>query len=71
MNKLKIYSSVLAVLTTILLWALVDYFLLDLAFPRFFDRYTFALPALALIFLGMLDHESKKAKAKEQSRADG
>ena len=71
MNKLKIYSSVLAVLTTILLWDLVDYFLLDLAFPRFFDRYTLALPALALIFLGMLDHESKKAKAKEQSRADG
>ena len=71
MNKLKIYSSVLAVLTTILLWDLVDYFILDLAFPKFLDRYTFALPALALIFLGMLDHESKKAKAREQSRADG
>jgi hypothetical protein len=44
---------------------LVDYFILDLAYPKFFDRFTFALPALALILFGLLDHDSKKAKAKE------
>ena len=70
MNKPKIYSSVLAVVTTILLWYLIDSFVLDLAFPKFFDPYTSVLPAVALILLGLLDHESKKAKAAEQAEEE-
>ena len=70
MSKSKVYSSVLAVVTTILLWYLIDSFILDLACPKFFDRYTSVLPAVALILLGLLDHESKKAKAAEQAEEE-
>ena len=71
MNKLKIDSSVLAALTTILLWDLIDYFILCAAFPKdFLDRYTSALPMVALIFFGLLDHETKKVKAEEQANAE-
>ena len=34
MNKSKIYSSILAAITAFILWDLVDYFVVDLAFPR-------------------------------------
>ena len=72
MNKSKIYSSVLAAMTTFILWDLIDYFILNLAFPRdLFDRYTFALPMVMLIFIVLLDRESKKAKAAEQATAIG
>jgi len=70
MNKPKTYSSVLAVVTTILLWYLIDSFVLDLAFPKFFDRHITVLPVVALILLGLLDHESKKAKAAEQAEKE-
>ena len=68
MNKSKIYSSILAAMTAFILWDLIDDFLLDLAFPRdLLDRYTFALPMVMMIFIVLLDRESKKAKAAEQA----
>ena len=68
MNASKIYSSILAAMTAFILWDLIDYFLLDLAFPRdLLDRYTFALPMVMVIFIVLLDRESKKAKAAEQA----
>ena len=72
MNKSRIYSSILAAMTAFILWDLVDYFILDLAFPRdLLDRYTFALPMVMVIFIVLLDRESKKAKVAEQAEADG
>ena len=71
MNASKIYSSILAAMTAFILWDLIDYFLLDLAFPRdLLDRYTFALPMVMVIFIVLLDRESKKAKVAEQAEAD-
>ena len=68
MNKSKIYSSILAAMTAFILWDLIDYFLLDLAFPRdLLDRYAFALPMVMVIFIVLLDREGKKAKAAEQA----
>jgi len=73
MNKSKIYSSILAVITAVVLWDMADYFILDLGFPRdLLDRYALALPAVMMILIGLLmDRESKKAKAAEQDEADG
>ena len=66
MNKSKVYSSVLAVITGFSLWGLADYCILDLTFPRDpLDGYTFTLPMVMLIFIVLLDRESKKAKAAE------
>ena len=71
MHKFKIYSSLLAVITAVVLWDMADYFILDLAFPRdLLDRYALALPMMMAIFIGLLDRESKKAKAAEQGKAD-
>jgi len=71
MSKSKIYSSILAAMTAFILWDLIDDFLLDLAFPRdLLDRYTFALPMVMLIFIVLLDRESKKAKAAEQAEKE-
>ena len=68
MNASKIYSWILAAMTAFILWDLIDNFLLDLAFPRdLLDRYTFALPMVMVIFIVLLDRESKKAKAAEQA----
>ena len=68
MTRSKFYSSIVAVIGTFILWDLVDYFILDLAFPReLLDRYTFALPMVMLIFIVLLDRESKKAKAPEEA----
>ena len=73
MNKSKIYSSILAVITAVVLWDMADYFILDLGFPRdLLDRCALALPAVMMILIGLLmDRESKKAKAAEQDEADG
>ena len=58
-------------MTAFILWDLIDYFILDLAFPRdLLDRYTFALPMVMLIFIVLLDRESKKAKAAEQAEKE-
>ena len=66
MNKSKVYSSVLAVITGFILWGLADYYILDLTFPRDpLDSYTITLPMVMLIFIVLLDRESKKAKAAE------
>ena len=68
MTRSKFYLSIVAVIGTVILWDLVDYFILDLAFPReLLDRYTFALPMVMLIFIVLLDRESKKAKAPEEA----
>lgn len=66
MNKSKIYSSILAAITAFILWDLVDYFVVDLAFPRGYSgRYTFGVPMLMVIFIVLLDRENKKARAAE------
>jgi hypothetical protein len=71
MNKSKIYLSILVAMTAAVLWDMADYFILDLAFPRdLLDRYALALPMMMAIFIGLLDRESKKAKAAEQGKAD-
>jgi len=69
MHKSKIYSSLLAVITAVVLWDMADYFILDLGFPRdLMDRYVVALPGVMMILIGLLmDRESKKAKAAEQA----
>lgn len=67
MNKSKIYSSLLAVMTAVVLWDIADYFILDLGFPDLLDRYGPALPGVMMILIGLLmNSESKKAKAAEQ-----
>ena len=67
MTKSKFYSSIVALISALILWDMADYFILDLAFPRdILDRYTFALP-MVLIFIVLLDRESKKVKALEES----
>ena len=66
MNKSKVYSSILATITAFILWDLVDYFVVDLAFPRRpLDRYTFGVPMVMVIFIVLLDRENKKARAAE------
>lgn len=66
MNKSKVYSSILATITAFILWDLVDYFGVDLAFPRSsLDRYTFGVPMVMVIFIVLLDRENKKARAAE------
>jgi hypothetical protein len=70
MNKSKIYLSILVAMSAVVLWDMADYFILDLAFPRSLDRYALALPMMMAIFIGLLDRESKKAKAAEQGKAD-
>lgn len=66
MNKSKIYSSILAAISAFILWDLVDYFVVDLAFPRgYLERYTFGVPMLMVIFIVLLDRENKKARAAE------
>ena len=71
MNASKIYSSILAAMTAFILWDLIDYFLLDLAFPRdLLDHYTFALPMVMLIFIVLLDRESKKTKTADQAEEE-
>jgi len=69
MHKSKIYSSLLAVITAVVLWDMAEYFILDLGFPRdLMDRYVVALPGVMMILIGLLmDRESKKAKAAEQA----
>ena len=68
MTKSKFYSSIVALISALFLWDMADYFILDLAFPRdILDRYTFALPMVLLIFIVLLDRESKKVKAPEES----
>ena len=62
MNKSKIYSSILTAITAFVLWDLVDYFFLGLAFPRvYLDRYTFGVPMVMVILIVLLDRENKKA----------
>ena len=64
MTKSKFYLSIVALISAFILWDMADYFILDLAFPRdLLDRYTFALPMVLLIFIVLLDRESKKLKA--------
>lgn len=71
MNKSKIYSSLLAVMTAVVLWDIADYFILDLGFPDLLDRYASALPGVMMILIGLLmNSESKKAKVAEQAEAD-
>ena len=62
MNKSKIYSSILTAITAFVLWDLVDYFFLGLAFPRvYLDRYTFGVPMVMVILIVLFDRENKKA----------
>ncbi len=64
MTKSKFYLAIVALISAFILWDMADYFILDLAFPRdLLDRYTFALPMVLLIFIVLLDRESKKLKA--------
>ena len=69
MNKSKFYSSIVVMIGTFILWDLVDYFILDLVFPRErLDRFTFALPMVMLIFIVLLDRESKQSESKSRGR---
>ena len=62
MNKSKIYSSILTAITAFVLWDLVEYFFLGLAFPRvYLDRYTFGVPMVMVILIVLFDRENKKA----------
>lgn len=68
MTKSKLYSSIVALICAFILWDMADYFIMELAFPGdLLDRYTFVLPMVLLIFIVLLDRESKKAKALEEA----
>jgi hypothetical protein len=60
MNKSKIYSSILTAITAFVLWDLVNYFVVDLAFPRAsLERYTFGVPMVMVIFIVLLSRNTR------------
>ena len=61
MNKYQIYSVWGGAICVFMLWDMADYFIGDLGFPRGdWESYTFLLPMLLLVDIGLLSREKKK-----------
>ena len=61
MNKYQIYLVLGGAICVFILWDMADYFIGDLGFPRGdCESYTFLLPMLLLVDIGLLSREKKK-----------
>ena len=64
MNKYQIYSVLGGSICLFMLWDMADYFFGGLGFPRGeWESYTFLLPMLLLVVIGLLSREKKKQEA--------
>tara|TARA_B100000683_G_C12363910_1_gene504223 strand:+ start:458 stop:670 length:213 start_codon:yes stop_codon:yes gene_type:complete len=63
-NKYQIYLVLGGAICVFMLWDMADYFIGDLGFPRGdWESYTFLLPMLLLVVIGLLSREKKKQDA--------
>ena len=61
MNKSQIYLVLGGSICSFMLWDMADYFVGGLGFPRGdWESYTFLLPMLLLVVIGLLSREKKK-----------
>jgi hypothetical protein len=64
MNKYQIYSVLCGAICLFMLWDMADYFFGGLGFPRGeWESYTFLLPMLLLVVIGLLSREKKRQEA--------
>ena len=61
MNKYQIHLVLGGAICVFMLWDMADYFIGGLGFPRGdWESYTFLLPMLLLVVIGLLSREKKK-----------
>ena len=64
MNKYQIYLARVVQYALFMLWDMADYFIGGLGFPRGdWESYTFLLPMLLLVVIGLISREKKKQEA--------
>lgn len=64
MNKYQIYVLLGGAICVFMLWDMADYFIGSLGFPRGdWESYTFLLPMLLLVVIGLISREKKKQEA--------
>ena len=64
MRKYQIYLVMGGAICIFMLWDMTDYFIGGLGFPRGdWESYTFLLPILLLVVIGLLSREKKKQEA--------
>ena len=64
MNKYQIYVLLGGAICVFMLWDMADYFIGGLGFPRGdWEFYTFLLPMLLLVVIGLISREKKKQEA--------
>ncbi len=64
MNKYQIYVLLGGAICVFMLWDMADYFIGGLGFPRGdWESYTFLLPMLLLVVIGLISREKKKQEA--------
>ena len=64
MNKYQIYLVSGGAICAFMLWDMADYFIGGLGFPRGdWESYTFLLPMLLLVVIGLISREKKKQEA--------
>jgi hypothetical protein len=64
MNKYQIYVVLGGAICVFMLWDMADYFIGGLGFPRGdWESYTFLLPMLLLVVIGLISREKKKQEA--------
>ena len=64
MNKYQIYVLLGGAICVFMLWDMADYFIGGLGFPRGdWESYTFLLPMLMLVVIGLISREKKKQEA--------
>ena len=67
MKKYQIYLVMGGAICIFMLWDMADYFMGGLGFPRGdWESYTFLLPALLLVLIGLLSREKKKQEASSE-----
>ena len=64
MRKYQIYLVMGGAICIFMLWDMTDYFIGGLGFPRGdWESYTFLLPILLLVVIGLLSREKKKTRS--------
>ena len=64
MNKYQIYVVLGGAICVFMLWDMADYSIGGLGFPRGdWESYTFLLPMLLLVVIGLISREKKKQEA--------
>ena len=67
MKKYQIYLVMGGAICIFMLWDMADYFMGGLGFPRGdWESYTYLLPALLLVLIGLLSREKKKQEASSE-----